>query len=105
MNEPAARPRAAVRRAFDWAFRNRTTGAITIAQTANPALWIFLAASLATVVAKPSGTAGTLLEIAAAASLAWWALDELLRGVNPWRRLLGAAVLVYGFVRLVGRGT
>jgi hypothetical protein len=24
-----------------------------------------------------------------------WAADEIFRGVNPWRRLLGIAVLVY----------
>jgi hypothetical protein len=23
----------------------------------------------------------------------WWALDELVRGVNPFRRVLGGAVL------------
>ena len=29
------------------------------------------------------------------ASLVVWAVDELCRGVNPWRRCLGAALLVY----------
>ena len=87
-----------MRRAFDWAFRNRATGAITIAQAPNLALWIVIGASLAEIVAKPSGTSGTVLRIVAGASLAWWALDEVLRGVNPWRRVLGAAVLVYALV-------
>ena len=30
-----------------------------------------------------------------------WAGDELFRGVNPWRRGLGAAVLIGSLVRLV----
>jgi hypothetical protein len=29
------------------------------------------------------------------AGLFIWAIDEILRGVNPWRRLLGIAVLGY----------
>ena len=32
--------------------------------------------------------------------LAWWAADEVLRGVNPWRRCLGAAVLAMLVLRL-----
>jgi hypothetical protein len=28
----------------------------------------------------------------------WWAVDEIVRGVNPWRRFLGAAVLVGAMV-------
>jgi len=31
--------------------------------------------------------------VLATAGLVWWAIDELFRGVNPWRRLLGGAVL------------
>lgn len=27
-------------------------------------------------------------------ALGWWALDEILRGVNPWRRIIGAVALV-----------
>jgi hypothetical protein len=29
----------------------------------------------------------------AGVALAVWAVDEIVRGVNPWRRILGAAVL------------
>jgi hypothetical protein len=28
-------------------------------------------------------------------SLLIWAADEIVRGVNPWRRCLGAAVAIY----------
>ena len=74
---------------FDWMFRNRRTGRITVAQFPNVALWIYFAmAGLRRVVTN--GTAPrTAIDWIAVAALAWWAVDELFRGVNPWRRLLG----------------
>lgn len=90
----------AVRRSFDWLFRNRETGAITVAQWPNLPLWLFLGTTLAGLPADPQGTAGTALRLAAAAFLAWWAADELVRGVNPWRRILGAGVLAWLVLRL-----
>ncbi|WP_315779765.1 hypothetical protein [Bradyrhizobium sp. SZCCHNPS1003] len=82
-------------RFLNWFFRNRATGEITIAQMPNPALWIVLAASLLSWVWHPPGQAGTNLDCLVKAGLFVWAFDELLRGVNPWRRCLGAAVLAY----------
>jgi hypothetical protein len=35
-------------------------------------------------------------------ALVVWSLDELLRGANPFRRLMGAAVLTVQAVRLFG---
>lgn len=78
---------------LDWLFRNRQTGQITIAQFPNVPLWLFLAATAFDRIVEPSGTLGTTVRLVAAAALTWWALDELFRGVNPWRRFLGAAVL------------
>lgn len=74
---------------FDWMFRNRRTGRITVAQFPNAALWIYFAmAGLRRVVTN--GTAPrTVIDWIAVAALAWWAVDEVFRGVNPWRRLLG----------------
>jgi hypothetical protein len=99
---PAASPSAferGARRSFDWMFRNRQTGEITIAQAPNVSLWAFLA----TVVVRwfvPSGSGlRTAVDVAGAAALAWWSLDEVLRGVNPWRRVLGIA----GCIAVVGR--
>ena len=82
-------------RAIDWTFRDRRTGAYTIAQAPNLALWLFGAVTLAGWLAPSTGTWATAARLAATACLVWWALDELLRGVNPWRRGLGAAVLVF----------
>lgn len=85
----------AMSRFIDWFFRNRDTGEITIAQMPNPALWIALLGSLAGWVWHPRGPTGDKLDCLVKASLVVWAVDELARGVNPWRRCLGAAVLIY----------
>ena len=79
-------------RAFDWLFRDRRTGHVVIAQVPNAPLVVFLVASVGRRVADPSGTAGTVVDVVATGALLVWAGDEVLRGVNPFRRLLGAAV-------------
>jgi hypothetical protein len=84
-----------LRRSFDWLFRNRITGAVTIAQFPNLALLLFGMAYATQMLVRPGGTAGFLLAVATRLFLAWWAADELLRGVNPWRRILGVGVLAY----------
>jgi hypothetical protein len=35
---------------------------------------------------------GLALRVVATVALSWWAVDEIVRGVNPWRRLLGTVV-------------
>ena len=50
------------------------------------------------------GTAHTAVDWAGAVTLGWWAVDEVVRGVNPWRKILGAAVgavVVAGVVSMV----
>jgi hypothetical protein len=79
--------------AIDWLFRNRHTGRITIVQAPNLALWLFLVASVLRALFDPSGGLRTALDVLATAGLLWWAVDEIVRGVNPWRRLLGGVVL------------
>jgi len=47
----------------------------------------------------------TVLRVVALAALGWWAVDEVVRGVNPWRRLLGVAgcgFVIAGAIALVG---
>ena len=82
------------RRVFDWLFRDRTTGKVVIAQWPNLPLWIFIAAAGVRALAQPAGTVGTVVIVVAALALTWWAVDEVARGVNPFRRALGAVVLV-----------
>src|ERR1700730_11351665 len=86
---------AVVRRLLLWCFRNRETGAITIAQTPNLALSVFLVASAILWLPHPTGAISTVAKVVATGSLIVWALDEVVRGVNPWRRVLGVAVLIY----------
>ena len=78
---------------MNWLFRNRETGEITVAQAPNPPLWVFLAATIVRAIFRPDGAAGTVLRIVATGALAWWAIDEIARGVNPFRRILGGMVL------------
>jgi hypothetical protein len=79
---------------IDWLFRNRETGRITIVQMPNVALWLFIVAAAIRAIFDPAGGARTALDVVAAGALVWWAVDEVARGVNPWRRILGAIVLV-----------
>jgi len=88
----------------DWMFRSRQTGKITIAQFPNPALWTFLVTVVLRSVVRTRGGVRTGIDAVAVAALAAWALDEVVRGVNPWRRLLGVgggAFAVVGAVALL----
>ena len=70
-------------------FRSRQTGQIVIAQFPNVALVLYLAVALTRRVLDPAGALRTALDWVAVGALAWWAMDEVVRGVNPWRRALG----------------
>jgi hypothetical protein len=83
---------------FDWMFRSRETGRIVVAQIPNVSLGLLLAATgLRRRAPEPVGCHhwGPLVRVV---TLAWWGLDEIVRGVNPWRRLLGA----FGVASVVG---
>jgi hypothetical protein len=89
------------RRFLQWFFRNRETGAITIAQTPNLVLWIVIVGSALIWALHPAGRFGVALEIVVRVAILVWAIDEVWRGVNPWRRFLGAAVLGYGLAAML----
>ena len=89
------------RGAVDWVFRNRRTGAITVGQFPNAALTVFVVTAVGSLVVR-HGWLRTALRLAEALSLAWWAVDEIVRGVNPWRRILGSVVLAGLVVAVVG---
>lgn len=86
---------------LQWFFRNRNTGEITIAQAPNLVLWIVIVAAVLRWVWPWRGPSATALDIAVRGGLVVWALDEIVRGVNPWRRCLGGAVLIYELATLV----
>jgi hypothetical protein len=73
----------------DWCFRNRQTGEITIVQSPNVPLWIFLGSVAARWVAPSGSTMRSVVDGVGVTALTWWAVDEVVRGVNPWRRFLG----------------
>ena len=81
-----------IRRSVDWFFRSRETGKVVLLQPLNIPLGIFFVAAAIRRFAGLDGTPRTAVEIVAFASLMWWAIDEILRGVNPFRRFLGAVV-------------
>ncbi len=70
-------------------FRSRQTGQIVMAQFPNMALGLYLAVTLTRRVLDPSGALRTTLDWVVVGALAWWAADEVVRGVNPFRRALG----------------
>lgn len=79
-----------------WFFQNRETGAITIAQAPNLSLWIVIVAGALIWIGHPWGRVGVILDLIFKIAVFVWAADEVLRGVNPWRRCLGAILLCYG---------
>ena len=88
---------------IDWLFRDRRTGRITIAQAPNVPLIVFLVALGVRWVLRPAGAVGTAVGVIGTVALVVWAGDEVLRGVNPWRRLLGGGVLAFTVVGLLTR--
>jgi hypothetical protein len=83
-------------RLVDWWFRNRETGEITIGQPPNPPAIVCAAAFGARVILRPfhpPGLISTALSAVGTAAAVYWAGDEVLRGVNPYRRVLGATAL------------
>jgi hypothetical protein len=81
------------RRTVDWLFRSRESGEVVVAQAPNLPLIVFGLAWLARRVFDPSGSTDRLLHALAIGALVVWAGGEIVRGVNPWRRFLGVAVL------------
>jgi hypothetical protein len=108
----ASRPggvRARARHRFgaviDWWFRDRRTGRIVVAHVPNLAILLWMATVVARQLVEPESSAWALLWWAGSATLGWWAIDELVRGVNPWRRSLGLGVGIVVIVGVVTRLT
>ena len=90
-----------MRRAFDWVFRSRVDGRIVIAQRPNLSLWIFVVARVVGLFLDAGTKPATAAKVVATFAIAWWGADELVRGVNPWRRFLGTTVLALQLVALL----
>ena len=55
-----------------------------VAQWPNTALIVWIATSVVLALSDPDGTWGLALRVVAMVALGWWAVDEIVRGVNPW---------------------
>lgn len=84
-----------------WWFENRETHGITVAQVPN---WPLIAIALGWAVQWVADDGSVVHDMAAVAVTGlwfYWGVDELLRGVNPWRRALGLAVVLWQSLRLL----
>jgi hypothetical protein len=90
-----------MRRFLRWFFRNRQTGAITIVQAPNIVLWIVIVAMVVKWTGPSAGNLSTACSVVATGGLVVWAMDEIARGVNPWRRCLGTIVAAYAVATIV----
>lgn len=86
---------------LNWWFRDRGTGEIVIAQFPNVALWIFLGSVVVRAFVADRTQTDSAAAWVGAGALAWWAVDEVIRGVNPWRRVLGIGGCGFAIVRVI----
>jgi hypothetical protein len=84
-------------------FRNPDTGDLAVFQMPNAPLAIFLVATVARTIFHPHGAIGTVVSVGAGIALAWWAVEEVLHGDSPFRRVLGGIVLIGSVVGLLTR--
>jgi hypothetical protein len=82
------------RRSTRWALTNRRTGHFTVVQWPNTSLCAYALLVVLPHVFRLTGGIETWTGALADVALFLWAFDELLRGVNPFRRTLGLAVII-----------
>lgn len=73
-------------------FRDPETGEIVLGQAPNASILAFVGSSVVAWL-SPDGRVGEAARGTAGIAITWWALDELFRGVTPFRRLTGFATL------------
>ena len=88
-------------RSWRWWFENRETGGITIAQFPNWPIWCIAVGWLIRLALADGSMPHDIVGWMIRGLWLIWAADELARGVNPWRRLLGVAVIVWQAISIV----
>lgn len=83
----------------DWLFRDRESGRFVVGQWPNAAIGVW-ALCAAVRLAGLSADAEDTLRWVGAGALLVWAVDEVARGANPFRRILGGVVLAVQLVAL-----
>jgi hypothetical protein len=86
-------------RSVQWMFSSRRTGRLTVAQWPNHLLVLFIVITVAVHVFHQTGSQNPVRVLAQAVLLVW-AVDEVVRGVNPFRRILGFGVAVVTILSL-----
>lgn len=76
-----------------WALLNRETGKITINQAPNRSQKLFQLLTIVGVL-LPNSRLRVNTGVLAITALGWWATDEIVRGVNPFRRATGVTALL-----------
>jgi hypothetical protein len=94
-----------VRRAFDWLFRSRDRGRYTVVQWPNVALAVVIVCTVARWLLDTQGALDQTLHWTGSVAIAWWSVDEIIRGVNPFRRVLGVVILTRLVIRIVAPGS
>ena len=82
-----------------WWFRS-SDGSLTLLQLPNPALCVWLVTLVLGWFHLSAATA-TAVEGVRHGAVVVWALDEVVRGASPFRRVLGAAILAAQLVTFV----
>lgn len=85
-----------------WWLENRRTGEITVAQFPNWPLFAIVGVVAVSSVVGPGHPFHGAADAGVRSLWLYWGADELVRGVNPWRRLLGAGVLGWQVAGLLG---
>jgi len=97
-SDPATLPTRARLTSASWWFRS-AEGRLVLWQAPNPALSVWLIAVVIGFFDLPPSRAEQVDGIRHGALLVW-ALDEVVRGASPFRRVLGAVVLIGQLVAL-----
>lgn len=84
-------------------FTRSDTGELAVVQWPNLPLTTFLAATAVRALAHPEGTAGAVVAVVGAAAILVWSVLEIARGDSPFRRVLGALVLVVTVAGILSR--
>jgi hypothetical protein len=82
-------------------FRSRIDGQIVIVQRPNLSLWIFVIARVVGAFLDAGTQPATGAQVVSTLAIVWWGADELVRGVNPWRRFLGTTLLAVQVLALL----
>ncbi len=97
--------RGALRAILDWYFRDPRSGRVVLGQRPNLPIILWGATLVARQLAEDGSDVERLLDWTSLAFLGWWAIDELVRGVDPFRRTLGLAgclFVAWGVLSRVG---